>query len=218
MTLPHSKDILKYPARYQFQSGAPCYGGSCCTDTCIQMIVEYYKERTYSLSYIRKVAQAKTSFNEAPCTGINYREVLNALTALGVDHYRVGWNITTDVVWNKLNTGPVIVGVYYGNYPKNTSGRCGSTNHAEYGGKTDCPFSGAHAVLAIGHRLHYARDGKTILHKDFLVRDPDHHSASRPEHPAFDRITSTQFRRTINALVPYTPFSNTYMIYPTRKK
>jgi hypothetical protein len=119
-----------------------------------------------------------------------------------------------------VDIGPTIIGVYYGNYPKNTSGRCGRYNHAEYGGKTDCGFNGAHAVLGVGHRLHYGyvNGKKVILHRDFLVRDPDHHSAARPEHPNFDRISSTQLNRTVQALAPNTPFSNSYIIYPTLRK
>ncbi len=217
MTLPHSKDILKYPARYQFQTGAPCSGSSCCTDTTIQMIVEYYKDKTYSLSYIRKVAQAKTNFNEHPCTGINYVEVLNALNALGVTHYRVGWQVDAKDIINKVAIGPTIVGVYYGNYPKNRSGKCGLPNRAEANGKTDCPFHGAHAVLAIKRVNHLTAAGK-YAHTDMLVRDPDHHSSARPEKPIYDRITLTQLDKTMKALPPNTPFTHTYCIYPTKRK
>lgn len=217
MTLPHSKDILDYPARFQWQSGAPCGGSSCCTDTVIQMIVEYYKEKTYSLAYIRKVAQAKTSFNESPCTGINYIEVLNALEALGITHYKVGWNVNAKDIINKVAIGPTLVGVYYGNYPKNRSGRCGTTNKAEHGGKTDCPFRGAHAVLALKRVNHLTTSGK-YAHTDMLVRDPNHNSASRPEKPMYDRITLSQLDKSMKALVPYTPFKNTYCIYPTKRK
>lgn len=218
MALPHSKDPLKYPARFQWQAGAPCNGSSCCTDTVIQMIVEYYKEKTYSLSYIRKVAQAKTSYDERPCTGINYVEVLNALKALGVTHYRVGWGIDANTVATKTRIGPTLVGVYYGSYPKYTSGRCGTTNRAEHGGKTDCPFKGAHAVLAIRKQAHKNSAGK-ILHYDMVTRDPNHHHIGyRNEAPAFDRMTMAQFNKTIKDIVPYTPFTKTYCIYPTLKK
>lgn len=217
MALPHSKNILDYPARFQFQAGAPCGGSSTCTDTCIQMIVEFYKEKTYSLSYIRKVAQARSSFNEGPCTGINYVEVLNALNALGITHYRVGWGVDASDILKKMLIGPTIVGVYYGNYPKSKSNRCGSINHAESGGKTDCPFNGAHAILAIKRANHYASTGK-YLHTDILTRDPDHHSASRPEAPKYDRITMGQLDKTMKALVPNTAFRQTYCIYPTKKK
>lgn len=209
MALPHSKRPIDYPARFQFQPGAPCNGSSTCTDTCIQMIVEFYREKTYSLSYIRKLAQAKTSFNEGPCTGINYIEVLNALRALGISHYRVAWNVNASFVAQKVATGPVLVGVYYGNYPS-WPGKC-TTPKALHGGKTQCSFRGAHAVLAI---MKQAYEGKTTI----ITRDPNHHSATRREAPKFDRVTLSQLNNTMLALPKYTAFSRTYAIYPTRKK
>lgn len=215
LALPHSTDIFKYPARFQFgQSGAPCGGKSCCTDTCIQMIIDFYKERHYSLANIRKIAQSKYNFNEAPCTGINHLEVLHALNKFGVGHYKVGFGVNASDVWRYLAYGPVLVGVHYGSYPTQ-KGRCNS-NNAEIGGKTDCPFGGAHAVLAIGRRWH-VRDGKR-LHRDFFVRDPDHNSPSRPEKPDFDRINFGDLNRTMRNLPRYTAFKSTYIIYPTRKK
>jgi hypothetical protein len=218
LALPHSTNILNYPARFQFrQSGAPCGGSSCCTDTCIQMIIEYYKERTVSLSSIRWAAQRLSNFNEAPCTGINYVEVLNALSYYGINHYKVGANSTIWAARDYANRyGPVIVGVHYGSYPRSTSNRCGTTNRAEYNGKTDCGFNGAHAVLLLGTRNHYLPDGRR--HTDFLVRDPDHNSWARPEKPHYDKMNSVQFNNAFRNLPRYTAFSYTYMIYPTRRK
>lgn len=210
MALPHSKHPIDYPARFQFQPGAPCNGSSTCTDTCIQMIVEFYKEKTYSLSYIRKMAQAHSSFNERPCTGINYIEVLNGLRGLGVTHYKVAWNVNANFIAQKTKVGPVIVGVYYGNYPA-WAGHCSTVNHAAHGGKTQCEFHGAHAILALMTQLY---NGRTTV----ITRDPNHHSASRREAPKFDRITIPQLNATMLALPSHTAFSRTYAIYPTRRK
>jgi len=217
MTLPHSKDIFKYPARFQFgQAGAPCGGSSCCTDTCIQMIVEYYKDRTYSLSYIRKMAQSQTSYNEAPCTGINHVEVLNALNKLDVTHYKVAFGVNNTFVGQKVAVGPTLVGIHYGSYPS-AYNKCHSGHRgAEIHGKTDCRFRGAHAVLAIGRRAH-TKDGK-YLHTDVFTRDPDHNSPARPEKPAFDRISLYDLGVAMNNLPKYTAFSKTYVIYPTKRK
>lgn len=209
MALPHSKNIMEYPARYQFQPYAPCAGSSTCTDTCIQMIVEYYKDKTYSLSYIRKVAQSRTSFDERPCTGINYVEVLNALKAFGIYHYRVGWGANASAVATKTMTGPTLVGVHYGSYP-NWPRRC-TMPHATHGGRTQCSFRGTHAVLAI-KRSSY--NGKAVI----LTRDPNHHSSARPEHPTYDRFTLGQLNTTMLNLPKYSAFSKTYMIYPTKRK
>jgi len=215
MALPHSTDIYRYPARFQFgEAGAPCSGSSCCTDTCIKMIEEYYKERTHSLAAIRRIAQARTSFNEAPCTGINHVEALNALHSLGLSHYKVGFGVSAAQVWNYVAIGPVLVGIYYGSYP-NEHNHCGPIK-AELSGRTDCGFGGTHAILAIGRRNHIV--GGKVVHRDFDMRDPNHHSAARPETPAYDRITYGQLDKAMRDIVPKTIFTSTYIIYPTRKK
>lgn len=211
-----SNNILAYPARYQFQSGAPCGGSSTCTDTCIQMIAEYYKDKTYSLAYIRKVAQAKTNFNEGSCTGINYLEVQNALIALGITHYRVGWDVNAAFVAQKVAVGPVIVGVWYGSYPR-WKGHCGSRPLSESGGKTDCNFNGSHAVLAVGKVAHTVNKGHYI-HTDIIARDPDHHSTGRSEHPPYDRYSLALLDAAMRALPRNSAFSRTYCIYPTKRK
>ena len=210
MALPHSKNIFDYPARFQFgQEGAPCNGQSCCTDTCIQMIVDFYKDDHYSLATIRRRAQNKYAFDERQCTGINHLEVLNALNQFGLGHYQVGFGVDAGDIWNKVAIGPTLVGVWYGSYP-NENGYCGGVK-AEYEGRTDCGFRGTHAVLAIGRRWHNG-------HRDLYIRDPDHNSPSRPEKPKYDIVRLPDFNRAMRNIVPYSPFTNTYAIYPTRKK
>lgn len=220
MALPNSTRILDYPARFQFgQVGAPCGGSSCCTDTCIQMIVEYYKDKTYSLNEIRRRAQLGTNFNENPCTGINNIEVLNALNRLGVHHYKTAFGIDAKFVQDKARKGPVLVGVHYGSWPTKKTGNCHvrGIRKAELGGRTDCNFSGAHAVLVIGSRTHLSSRGRK-LHTDIFARDPDHNSPSRPEKPKKDRIHRYDLRLAMENLPRYTAFSNTYVVYPTEKK
>lgn len=214
MTLPHSLDPLAYPARFQFQSGAPCNGASTCTDTVIQMIVEYYKEKTYSLSTIRSLAQRGTNFDHSPCTGINYVEALNALSNLGVRGYQVAYGKDLNFVASKMLIGPVLVGVEGGSYP-NSAHSCGGVK-AEVGGRTQCNFTGAHAILALKYQRHIV-NGKTI-HWDYITRDPNHNSPARPEKPAYDRITNAQLTKAMQDLPKYTAFSDTYCIYPTKRK
>jgi len=210
VALPRTKNIFDYPARFQFgQSGAPCGGSSCCTDTCIQMIINYYKDTHYSLSYIRRVAQSRYSFDERACTGINHLEVLHALERFGLGHYNVSFGADATDVWNKVAVGPVLIGVHYGSYP-NQRGVCGGEK-AEVAGRNDCNFRGSHAVLAIGRRYH---DG----HRDIYLRDPDHNSPSRPSKPDYDRVKLSDLNRAMRNLVPYTAFKNTYMVYPTKRK
>lgn len=215
MTLPHSLDPLDYPARYQFgQAGAPCLGKSCCTDACIQMLIEYWMEKTVSLADIRKAAQAKTNFDERPCTGINATETINALKAYGITWYQPALGINANFVASKLVNGPVLVAVGYQKYPNHVNKRCGPYNLAESGGRTDCTFRGAHAVLAIKPMTH--TDVHTGL--DIIVRDPDHNSPARPEKPKWDRFKLSQFQSAMTALVTDTPWTTTYCLYPTKKK
>lgn len=214
MPLPRkpSKNIFDYPARFQFgQGSAPCSGSSACTDTCIQMIVEYYKDEHYDLNTIRRVSQRRTGFDERPCTGLNYVEVLNGLAYFGIHHYEVKFGADSMKVYNKVEIGPVIVGVHYGSYPY----RNGKYNTAEISGKTDTAFRGSHAILAVGRRVH---DAPKDWHRDIYIRDPDHNSPSRPETPKYDRIRRMQLERAMQNLIPYTLFKNTYIIAPTKKK
>lgn len=217
MALPHSLDPLDYPARFQFgQHFAPCGGASCCTDTCLQMLAEYWKEKTYSLSAIRAIAQKGVYYNEGACTGINHVEVLNALNRLGIYWYKVAFGVDANFLASKLAYGPVMVGVEGHTYPNDRT-RCG-TPKAEHGGRTQCNFHGAHMILALRYQKHLDDNNKKLLHYDFVTRDPNHNSPSRPEDPTFDRITKIQMQKSMLDLPRYTRFTSTYIIYPTRKK
>jgi hypothetical protein len=177
------------------------------------MLVEYWKEKTYSLSYIRQRAQAGTSFNEHPCTGLNHIETLNALRQFGITWYNTAFGSDAFFVANKVSTyGPVLVGVAGHTYP-NWKTRCGYPK-AEVGGRTQCDFYGAHAILATKYQRHLTASP----HYDFLTRDPNHNSPSRPEEPAFDRITRGQLDKSMKDLPRYTRFTTTYCLYPTRSK
>lgn len=212
MTLPHSLDILDYPARFQFgQPNAPCGGRSCCTDTDVQMIGEYYKEKTYSLAKIRQLAQAKTHYNENPCTGINAYETLNALSAMGITWYRGATNINASFVATKLEVGPVLVGVAGESYPNDLHGHCGSTNKAAHGGRTQCSFRGPHAILVVGKQK---ENGVWY----FITRDSNHNSPSRPEEPKFDKITLAQLNKAISDLPKKTAFNTTFCLYSIKRK
>jgi hypothetical protein len=175
------------------------------------MLIEYWNERTVSLSTIRRI-----SGNPNNCQGDNPTEVKRV-----INHYNLPyqWASGVDAGWvkDKLSIGPVLVGVGYGNtkYPTKV-GACGSFN-AERGGKNDCGFHGAHAVLVIDKRVHRNSRG-TFLHNDVLVRDPDHGSPSRPYKPDYDRFPVSSLNRAMRALVTDTAWQNTFAWYPTRRK
>lgn len=207
-----STNIFDYPARYQFgQAYAPVCRGlagtSCCTDTCCQMIVEFWTEKLYSLNNIRAY-----SGETNPCSGLSVPQALNTLRAHGVKNYQYAYAVDASWVLSKIRAGygPILVGTYYGSYPNSTSATCAGV-HAELNGRTDCGFRGAHAVLVIGARLHGS-------HWDFYVRDPDHNSPSRPEKPNYDIITAAQLNTAMKNLPRYTRWNNTFAVYPTTKK
>src|SRR5215204_3270947 len=86
MALPHSLNPLDYPARYQWnQAGiSNCLARTACTDTCVQMVIEYWKEKTYSLAQIRNA-----SGQAVDCVhGLSMTETLRALNWAGVTHYK----------------------------------------------------------------------------------------------------------------------------------
>lgn len=203
---------LAYPPRFQFgQPGAPCDGKSCCTDTCVQMILEYWTEKFQTLSDIRYWAEVGSTSNTSPCTGINPGETLNALKHYGVDFYKVATGVDANFVKSKVTSGytPVLIGVYYGSYPNIKTGKCGTFNLAREGGRTDCTFKGSHAIIALGSN----NGGLNVV-----TRDPDHASPARPEKPHHDSITWAQLDKTMKDLPRYTNWNVTFCIYPLKKK
>jgi hypothetical protein len=172
------------------------------------MIIEYWLEQPVTLMAIRK-ASGETDM----CDGLSPTEAKRALNYFGITWYQWFSGASGLTVLSKLQAGytPILVPTHYGSYPNSTSGKCGNSNKAEYSGRTDCSFRGAHAVLAekaVAHTNHY----------DIITRDPDHNSVSRPEKPLYDRITTSQLDRAMKNIVPYTNWSTTGILYPTRKK
>lgn len=209
MTLP-SLNPLDYPPRFQFgQVGAPCGGKSMCSDTCLQMMIEYWTEKVISLATIRKISK-----NPDACVGNNPTEIKRV-----IDYYKLPYvyysGPTLSTIRNKAALAPVMVGVGYGKYPNKLT-TCGSIK-AEIGGRNDCNFRGAHLVLAIRFQNHLSLTG-TILHVDAIMRDPDHGSAARPWKPHHDKIKATQLDVAMKALVTDTAWTKTFAFVPTRKK
>lgn len=215
MTLPHSLNILDYPARYQFnQPGVPlALARTACSDTCVQMIIEYYKERTVPLTDIRKAS----GIGIDGVHGLTIAGAIRALRTYGVS-YSWATGVNAEAVDAKSKLGPVIIGVGYRLYPKWWEGT--GTPKAERGGKVDYGFNGAHAVLFIKRWNHYKLDAKgqqttTVLHQDWVLRDPDHYGTALPN---LDRFNLPMLDPALKALVSDTPWDTTFCIYPTRAK
>jgi hypothetical protein len=175
------------------------------------MMIEYWKERTVSLGTIRNISR-----NPSDCQGNNPTEIKRVIDYFGLPYTYVT-GIDAAYIRKKLTNGykPILVGVGYRAYP-NKDNRCGPIS-AEIGGRNDCGFRGAHAVLACEERAHRGAKGK-FLHHDIYMRDPDHGSPSRPARPNYDRIKRVQLQNTMRALVTDTSWNNTFAFVPTKKK
>ena len=207
-----STNILDYAPRFQFgQSGVPwSLQKVACTDTCVQMIVAYYKDRVPTLNKIR------ADSGQVPYgVGLKISEALRALSANGVTHYRWSLGYNRSFMRDKLKLGPVIVSTYYRYYPT-WAGHCSTTNKSQMGGKTDCGFNGAHAVLVVRLIPVYSRG--SLIRYDYLVRDPDHNSPGRTEKPRYDRITEGQLKRAMEYITYLPGWGSPSVMYPTRAK
>jgi hypothetical protein len=175
------------------------------------MILHYYKDRLHSLNDIRKDSGVPPYGR-----GLNVTAALRTLRANGVSHYNWTLGYSRTFMRAKLALGPVIVSVNYRYYPTWPGSRCGG-NDCREGGKTDCGFTGAHAVLVI-KQIPVKNSAGTIVRYDYLVRDPDHNSASRPEKPRYDRMTEAQLKRAMEYIKYISGWTRPYVIYPTRRK
>lgn len=208
MALPHSTDVFKYPARYQFgQPGVPmALAQTACVDTCVQMLIEYWKDRSVTLGDIRKASGGPHD----GVHGLNIPQTLKALNAYGVRNYKVARGVSPAFVHSKLSNGPAMTVVGYSRYPTYTQGHCGHTNDARIGGRNDCGFGGTHAILLIAHAT-------LPTHTGIYSRDPDHNSGSRPYRPAYDGISADQLSSAMG-LITHLGWSSTYLLYSDIKK
>lgn len=208
-----SADILDYLPRFQFgQTGVPwSLQKVACTDTCVQMVIHYFKDKLISLNEVRRDAGVQPYG-----VGLRVTDSLRALYNNGVRNYNwtVGYNRAFMI--QKLKLGPIIVATNYKYYPT-WEHHCGTTtNKAQIGGKTDCSFNGSHAILVIKCIPVYS--GTKLLRYDYLIRDPDHDAPARPEKPRYDRITETQLKRVMDNITFLPGWDKSTILYPTSKK
>lgn len=212
MALPHSLNPLDYPARYQWnQPGVSrALAQTACTDACVQMIIEYWLEKTYSLNAIRTASGKGVD----GVHGLTVAEALKALRHFGVTWYKSTAGVDATFILQKAYNGPVLFGVGYNEFPAKKGVWCDQNNLAQIGGKIDCNFTGPHAELALGNTAVKDSKGKVIRY-DAFVRDPDHWEASPPK---YDRITGAQLTKSINAIRGNMGWTNTFCIYTDKKK
>lgn len=174
------------------------------------MIIEYWKEKTYTLNQIR----AASGKGVDGVHGLTMNEAMTALKHFGVNNYKSTVGIDATFILQKAYNGPVLFGVGYNEFPAKKGVWCDQNNLAQLGGKIDCNFNGPHAELALGNTAVKNSAGDVIRY-DAFVRDPDHWEA-RP--PNYDRITGAQLTKAINAIKGNMNWTNTFAIYPTTKK
>lgn len=161
--------LTKYPPI--FQLGLPPGNGStACTDAAVAMIIRAETGKTVTADQVRRA-----SGNTNIASGLNPRQVLNALVAFGVTGYAYHPYVTADDVLKATAAGLVLVGVGYRAYP--------TMQQAELGGKTDLGFGGPHAILIAGAR-YWATKPAPAAWGDAQIpfvpgwrcwgRDPDH--------------------------------------------
>lgn len=174
------------------------------------MIIEYWKEKTYSLLQIRNASGKGID----GVHGLTIDEALRALNHFGVYNYRKAAGINATFVLQKAYNGPVLFGVGYNEYPAKRGVWCDQDNKAIVGGKIDCNFKGPHAELALGNIPVKDGTGK-IVRYDAILRDPDHWEVAAPK---YERITGSQMTRTMKAIIGNEHWTNTFAIYPITKK
>jgi len=83
-------------------------------------------------------------------------------------------------VAQKSLIGPVIVSVYYANYPRTYLVVLERSIVQKVRNEWIVAFMWSPCHISCGARSHLNRTGKTIFHTDVLVRDPDHQGVVRP--------------------------------------
>lgn len=174
------------------------------------MIIEYWKEKTYTLNAIRTASGKGID----GVHGLTMAEAMTALRHFDVLNYRSTIGVDATFILQKAYNGPVLFGVGYNGFPAKKGASCDQDNVAQVGGKIDCNFTGPHAELALTNVEVKDVHGKTIRY-DAILRDPDHWEASPSQ---FDRITGSQLTKSINAIKGNMGWSNTFAIYPVTKK
>lgn len=112
----------------------------------------------------------------------------------------------TSAIWERfkdwLTLGPVMLAMKYSHYPEWRGYQYGNlradgkpVGFAITNGKTQLWGAEmiAHATMTL---YFYKAEGRYV----FASKDPNHRSPSRPESPAFDRITTTQQKAVLNSI------------------
>lgn len=146
--------ILQRPAQFQWDANSyPCKSTNC-NCTCVAMIAGFYRDKTFSPTYARKLMQGGSN----RCGGTSNGEAVRGLGALGVPASTALLSMSQVKVKVEARI-PVIVSVNYGKIPRNR----------KY--IQDMGFYGMHAVLIVDAGLGLDHRGRRV--PGVWVRDPD---------------------------------------------
>jgi hypothetical protein len=178
-------------------------GATGCTHTLWQRLVKASTGKYYSHDDISKIAGYPWPDKNPKMRGM-YSGGSDNESGRVVKHFNLPYKLVIDPTWEQiiaaLKIGPVMVGIRYGYWPEWEGYHYGSRvadgkpgGFSMKGGKTQ--LAGAeliyHATLFLGR---YRSGKKRII----PANEPNHHSPSRPERPAFDLVKSSQAHRAFN--------------------
>ena len=181
-------------------------GGTACTHTICQYLALLWKGRRLTLNQVNSLAgmphNARNGAGQP--RGMNNTEMSRFFVATGIPMV-VKFGLTYTNLLSYSNRAPVFYGMRYGSAPEwygfryngiTADGRPnGYARPRGKAGKTQLTgFSGRHAVLLLGYLPILDSTGKVIRY-DAYRKEPNHHSPSRPERPAYDTITTIQGRK-----------------------
>lgn len=205
----HTKRLLLRRNGYQFgQRPSSCNlatrsipGDVACADTSVQTVARILKGKYYSINHIRRLS--KESYHVPMSVG----HAVYALNQMGLDYEMRNDLTARELMVIARRRGPVLIaedywahpqwkGYYYGGkkqtgIARNLSGRnvyVGFSDPEGHSGNNQWTFRLGHMVVLATSAI---IDGKNVGY----VRDPNHNSPTRPQRPAWDRISGRQLGR-----------------------
>jgi hypothetical protein len=195
-------------------------GATACAGTSWQFILRFWKNKHYTLDQVAVLAGYPTREQWANWGGLQPTQIQRLIYKAKLP-YKLIVNPTWATVSQATNLGPVFVPTMYSHWPEwrgaPYTGRFdGRPNgYAIKGGKTQATFSGRHATVYLGYLPWDDSDADTTVDAyHAFVMEPNHNSASRPEDPPYDIITTTQYRIAFEQYKANT--GSTYIFVPTR--
>lgn len=206
--------------RHQFgQAGcASTFGGSSgCTHTALQDLIQLWTGRILTHDDISRIAGYPWPSQNRTRRGLQWPEVQRVFRHFGLP-YVMKSGLTVEELLRASNLAPALVGIRYGDHPRKqglATPNVFRNGPAELNGATQrAGFDGAHAAVLAGYEPHRVKG--VTKHYDAYVVEPNHGSASRPEKPAYDVITTAQLRRAFEAIKTLPRWNATYAFVATR--